>query len=400
MFNPDADAILNTPDVIQPDYLGNAAYEKPALGLKILREQILGEERFDYAFRTYIKRWAFKHPTPWDFFHSMDNAAGEDLSWFWNEWFLTTWKLDQAVRGINYRQGDPSQGSLITIENLEEMALPVTVAIKEENGKAGWVTLPAEIWQRGPIWTFPYKSTSKVVLVTIDPDHQLPDINPDNNSYSGLTVPKGLTPGAVIKNYLDAIGGSDKIKGIADLTVMSDGSVQGAPLKMTTKYKAPDKFVMDIIAPSYNNLVVNHVVMNGNEMAATQVNQPIPVNDQVRATLRAQFLLFPELKYASGYTLDLAPNQQVVGDKLAYLVTVTTPDGVKVKTYFDTTTGLKLKQNIDAPGAIAVEFSDYREVNGGVKIPFDTKTTVFGQPVEFKVSGAVANSGLTDGQFK
>jgi aminopeptidase N len=53
-----------------------------------LREQILGEDRFDYAFRTYIKRWAFKHPTPWDFFHTMDNAAGEDLSWFWNEWFM------------------------------------------------------------------------------------------------------------------------------------------------------------------------------------------------------------------------------------------------------------------------------------------------------------------------
>jgi len=89
-----------------------------------------------------------------------------------------------------------------------------------------------------------------------------------------------------------------------------------------------------------------------------------------------------------------------VGDKLAYLITVTTPDGIKVKTYFDTATGLKLKQNIDAPGAIAVEYSDYREVNGGVRIPFDTKTTVFGQPVDFKVTGAVANSGLTDGQFK
>src|SRR6201996_6226863 len=119
MFQPEPEPILTTPDVIQAEYLGNAAYEKPALGLKILREQILGEERFDYAFRTYIKRWAFKHPTPWDFFHTMDNAAGEDLSWFWNEWFFTTWKNDQSIKAIDYVDNDPSKGSLITIENLE-----------------------------------------------------------------------------------------------------------------------------------------------------------------------------------------------------------------------------------------------------------------------------------------
>jgi hypothetical protein len=99
------------PDVIQTDFWVYAAYEKPALGLTILREQILGEERFDFAFKTYIKRWAFKHPTPWDFFHSMDNAAGEDLSWFWNEWFLQTWKLDQGVKAINYTDND-AKGAL------------------------------------------------------------------------------------------------------------------------------------------------------------------------------------------------------------------------------------------------------------------------------------------------
>jgi len=211
MFSPDADAIMNTPDVIQPDYLGFAAYEKPARGLMILREQILGEERFDYAFRTYIKRWAFKHPTPWDFFHSMDNAAGEDLSWFWNEWFMGTTSLDQSVKAIDYNDGDPSKGSLITIENLGGMALPVTALIKEENGKTGTVKLPAEIWQRGGVWTFPYKSTSKVTMVTLDPDHQLPDVDVENNSLSGVPIAKGVTAASVIKNYLDAIGGVDKV---------------------------------------------------------------------------------------------------------------------------------------------------------------------------------------------
>ncbi len=139
MFVDGADAIMNIPDVINPNYLGYAAYEKPAMGLMILREQILGEQRFDYAFQTYIKRWAFKHPTPWDFFHSMDNAAGEDLSWFWNEWFTTTDKDDQAMKSIDYIDNDPSKGSLIMIENKGGLALPLTVEIKEDNGKVGRV---------------------------------------------------------------------------------------------------------------------------------------------------------------------------------------------------------------------------------------------------------------------
>jgi len=231
MFTPDADAIMNIPDVIQADYLGYAAYEKPSMGLTILREQILGEQRFDYAFQTYIKRWAFKHPTPWDFFHSMDNAAGEDLSWFWKEWFTTTWTLDQAVKSIEYVDNDPSKGSLITIENLQGLALPVTALIKEEGGKTGTVKLPAEIWERGGTWTFQYKSTAKVMYVILDPDHKLPDMNPDNNSLSSEPVPAGTTASTVIKKYLDDIGGENKLKDVKDLTVTADADIQGVPVK-------------------------------------------------------------------------------------------------------------------------------------------------------------------------
>ncbi|MGZ3752458.1 MAG: M1 family metallopeptidase, partial [Mucilaginibacter sp.] len=262
MFAPDADAIMNTPDVIQANFLGYAAYMKPALGLDILREQVLGEERFDYAFRTYIKRWAFKHPTPWDFFHSMDNAAGEDLSWFWKEWFTTTWKLDQSVKEINYVEQDPSKGSLITIENLEEMALPVTALVKEENGKTGTVKLPAEIWQRGGVWTFQYKSTSKIIYVILDPDHKLPDINPENNAYSNKFVPQGITATTIIKKYLDAIGGESKLNSIKDLTINADGDIQGIGIKKVSKYKSAGKVNIDIEAPSYNNLIVNRMVVN------------------------------------------------------------------------------------------------------------------------------------------
>ncbi|MEP6466161.1 MAG: M1 family metallopeptidase, partial [Parafilimonas sp.] len=72
MLKKDADDILTIPDVTQPGFLGIAAYYKPSAGLNILRDHILGKERFDSAFRTYVARWAFKHPTPWDFFRTME----------------------------------------------------------------------------------------------------------------------------------------------------------------------------------------------------------------------------------------------------------------------------------------------------------------------------------------
>ena len=401
MFTDNADAIMNIPDVIQADYLGYAAYEKPAMGLKILREQILGEERFDYAFRTYIKRWAFKHPTPWDFFHSMDNAAGEDLGWFWKEWFTTTWKLDQSVKDIGYVDNDPSKGSLITIENLEEMALPVTALIKEENGKTGTIKLPAEVWQRGGTWTFQYKSTSKIIYVILDPDHLLPDIDPDNNALSSVSIAPGTTAATVVKKYLDAIGGEGKLKDVKDLTITADGDIQGVGIKLITKYKG-GKVDLEMTAPTYNNLLVNRMVVNGDSVNFKQMNNPVQLDTSGRKYIKARTRLFPELEFGkSGYSAVLNPKLQVVNGELAYLINVTQPDGLKMKYYYNAQTGLKIKQFIDLPGGSTVyEWSDYRDVSTGIKIPFDTKTTVVGQPIEFKVKDVAVNSNVADADFK
>lgn len=387
------DAIMNTPDVIQTDHFGSSSYVKPALGLTILREQILGEERFDYAFRTYIKRWAFKHPTPWDFFHSMDNAAGEDLSWFWNEWFLHTWKLDQSVKDIDYVDDDAAKGSLITIENLEELALPVTALIKEENGKTGTVKLPAEIWQRGATWTFPYKSTSRIQYIILDPDHNLPDINPDNNSLSGALVPKDITAIQVINNYLSAVGGPGKLKDVKELTVKSSGTLQGVTVESTSIYKSPDKYTLDIIAPSYNNFVVIHLVIDGDSVKARQMNRDLPTDKDAAKLSRLKYKNFPELDYGkTGYSLQLLPTMQVIDGQLVYQVNVTTPDGLKEKNFYDQKTGLKLKRVTDSPGSVATEYGDYRSINTGIKVPYLIKTNISGLPVDFKVSEAVVKN--------
>ena len=76
-------------------------YQKPALMMQMLRYQVLGKDRFDAAFREYIRTWAFKHPTPADFFRLMRDQSGMELDWFWRDWIFTTARLDQAVDSVS-----------------------------------------------------------------------------------------------------------------------------------------------------------------------------------------------------------------------------------------------------------------------------------------------------------
>lgn len=181
-FGETMDPLMTTPDVVQQENLGIAAYDKPSLMLNALRDVVLGKERFDAAFREYINRWAFKHPTPWDFFHTMENVSGEDLAWFWRGWVLNNWKLDQAVKGIEYINNNPVNGVFITIENKEQMVMPVTILVKEAEGKEQRIDLPVEVWQRGSEWKFAVKTTSRLTEVVLDPDKKLPDVDRKNNS--------------------------------------------------------------------------------------------------------------------------------------------------------------------------------------------------------------------------
>ena len=182
VFIDDMDALMTAPDVAQQGNLGIAAYEKPSIMLNALRDAVLGPERFDKAFKTYIERWAYKHPTPWDFFRTMENVAGEDLSWFWRAWVFNNWRFDVALKEVSYVDNDPKNGTDIIIQNVEQMAMPVEVLVKESNGKQHRIPLPVEVWQRGPDWIFTVPTTSKVTEVVLDPDKKLPDFNRNNNS--------------------------------------------------------------------------------------------------------------------------------------------------------------------------------------------------------------------------
>ena len=183
LTQPDAESIMNLPDVLQSRYGHLLSYYKSSLGLVIAREYILDADRFDYAFRGFIAQWAFKHPAPNDFFRLMNNATGEDLNWFWNEWYGRNWTLNQAVSQVVYPQNDPAGGSEITLENLRQMVMPVKLKITEENGKETMVKLPVEIWQKGSPYVFKFASTSAIKSIDIDPDMQLPDTDDTNNHW-------------------------------------------------------------------------------------------------------------------------------------------------------------------------------------------------------------------------
>ena len=185
--NPNLETIMSSPDNMKEANIGTLCYSKPSSGLVILREQILGPERFDLAFKTYVDRWAFKHPAPDDFFRTMENIAGEDLSWFWRGWFVNNWRLDQGVNSIKYVDNDPKLGVYITIENFDKMVMPVIMDITTKSGKVTRQKLPVEIWQKNRDWAFKFNSTEEIKSIVLDPDHVFPDVNESNNIWSSAT---------------------------------------------------------------------------------------------------------------------------------------------------------------------------------------------------------------------
>jgi hypothetical protein len=403
-FGPGSEALFTIPDVIKSENLGTAAYAKPALALDLLRKYVLGEKRFDYAFRTYIRRWAFKHPTPWDFFHTMENAGGEDLGWFWRGWMLNNWKLDQGVKEVKYVENDPSKGALITIENVEEMAMPVVLAIEQENGTTDTVTLPVEIWEKGGTKTFAYPSTSKIKNVVVDPEHDFPDINPSNNSWTSVVqtkpVPPGTTVNDVLNKYLQSIGGKDKIEKLSDIVITSSGDVQGQRIVRTQKIKGPDKSYMEIAVPD-QNITAIRILINGDSVKLNQMGQSPTLDADARKEIKEDARLFPELDFnKDGYKSELTSIKNING-KDAYEVKVTSPSGGASTYYYDVNTGYKIKASMTGPrgGTSTVDYSDYRDVNG-FKFPYHVIMDQGELVLDMKVDSVKLNTGLTDADFK
>ncbi|MDG2193355.1 MAG: M1 family metallopeptidase [Polaribacter sp.] len=228
-----------SPIMSQGDYVhqfGPNAYTKPAAGLYMLRQTIMGPELFDHAFRTYSKRWMFKHPTPADFFRTMEDASGMDLDWFWRGWFYTTDASDIGIKSVKplYLTDKPTQrikdviksnprakayleglGDLVYITDKKEdanpkamdtyvkdtknvpsfiykvefdkpggLVMPIIVELTYADGTKERKTFPAQIWMKDDNKaTRVFASTQEIKSIKLDPDLETADVNTSNNSW-------------------------------------------------------------------------------------------------------------------------------------------------------------------------------------------------------------------------
>ncbi|PQJ78561.1 M1 family metallopeptidase [Polaribacter porphyrae] len=185
---------------------GSNAYGKPATGLWMLRETIMGRELFDHAFKTYSQRWKFKHPTPADFFRTMEDASGIDLDWFWRGWFYTTDVTDIGIKGVKKFSAKEGEKSVEFIEDTSEglgfaskqdkyhyeitynkpggLVMPIIVEFTYKDGTKEKKMYPAEIWRYNDNEvTKVFSSNKQVESIMIDPDLETADVDTSNNSF-------------------------------------------------------------------------------------------------------------------------------------------------------------------------------------------------------------------------
>jgi hypothetical protein len=161
-----------------PNYTayGTASYYKTATVLVALRG-VLGKETFEKALKEYGRRWQYKHPTPYDFFNTVEDVSGRDLSWFWRTWFFETWKLDQAIDTVA-AAGDSLE---VVVANRGRAPMPVHLVVTRSEGKPQTVEIPVSVWFTGlkrATVRIPREPTIKTI--EIDPKREFPDIDRGN----------------------------------------------------------------------------------------------------------------------------------------------------------------------------------------------------------------------------
>ena len=187
--------LMNRPDhFADQDVLGVEGYQKPGAVLLALRDHVVGPESMDRAMREYVHRWAFKHPTPGDFFRTVENVSGKDLSWFWRSFFYTTDVLDIGIDSVSTQKAD--DGRLIASIELERhtsVVFPVEMRLALADGSTKDVKLPVDIWSRGMNFTAQIPVSAEVKGARLWPDRSsVPDMNPKNDTWG--TPPAGDPP--------------------------------------------------------------------------------------------------------------------------------------------------------------------------------------------------------------
>jgi hypothetical protein len=148
--------------------------------LLTLRNKVLGAEVFDSTFREYTRRWSFKHPQPADFFRTVEDVSGRDLSWFWRGFFYTTAALDQSVESVKQA---PDGSAEVTLANLGDAVMPVELELQFDDGTNQLVKLPVEVWYGGNQYVYELQPGKAIVGARVNPDGTLPDAVSSNDGW-------------------------------------------------------------------------------------------------------------------------------------------------------------------------------------------------------------------------
>jgi hypothetical protein len=162
-------------------YYGTQAYSKAPLALYALGG-IVGDSAVMRAFAEYARSWKFKHPTPYDFFFSMNKSLGKSYDWFWYQWFFTTYTLDQGIRSVT-TSGDEA---IVTIYDNGDMVEPIVLKIETLEGNPTLMIYPVDVWFPGSRTIglkIPLRG-KQLKSITIDPENRFQDIDRRNNTWS------------------------------------------------------------------------------------------------------------------------------------------------------------------------------------------------------------------------
>jgi aminopeptidase N len=187
--------LMTPPDRIDRSALGAIGYRKPAAVLLALRDHVVGRETFDKAFRTYIRRWAFKHPTPADFFRTIESVSGDDLSWYWHSFFYSTDVLDIGVDSASTAMAADSQlVAAVVLTRHTSIPFPVEMRLALADGSTTDVRLPVDVWNTGRKFAASIPVKARVVGVRLWPDPSVPDWNAANDTWGAAPRGDAIAP--------------------------------------------------------------------------------------------------------------------------------------------------------------------------------------------------------------
>jgi Peptidase family M1 domain len=185
--------LMTAADHITEEAYDVIGYRKPAAVLLTLRDNVVGRETMDRAMREYVHRWAFKHPTPGDFFRTIENVSGQDLSWFWRSFFYTTDVLDIGIKDVVNSEQDGAEVAVVTLTKNTSIPFPISMRLALADGSTQDVHLPVDIWSRGDIFKATVTVKSPVTGARLWPDGVVPDWNPSNDTWGTPPVAADLT---------------------------------------------------------------------------------------------------------------------------------------------------------------------------------------------------------------